>query len=387
MNQKRVLLVFGTRPEAIKMAPVVRALDLSEWFEPIVCVTGQHREMLDQVMRVFDIQSDFDLDLMKPGQDLFDVTSRGLLGVRDVIRDSCPDYVLVHGDTTTCFVGALAAFYEKVPVGHVEAGLRTGDISAPFPEEANRSIVARLGAWHFAPTASARDNLIRENVCSEKITITGNTGIDALLEARGRLNDYSHDYWFDEIGKDLYGRCVDENRKLILVTAHRRENIGEGLVDLCDAILHLAYSNSDWDIVFPVHLNPNVQGPVTEKLTGIENIHLIGALSYLAFIWMLDRCEVCLTDSGGVQEEAPSLGTQVLVLREVTERPEAVKHGSVRLVGTDKMRIISEVERCIDVPVKKKLVNPYGDGNAAERIVRCLEAQFGSSKPLLTYCN
>ena len=385
MGLKRVLVVFGTRPEAIKMAPVVRALQLSAWCEPVVCVTGQHREMLDQVMRVFNICSDFDLNLMKPGQDLFDVTSSGLLGLRNVMRESLPDCVLVHGDTTTCFIGALAAFYERVPVGHVEAGLRTGDIAAPFPEEANRSLVGRLGSWHFAPTSSARENLLREDVNSDSITITGNTGIDALLEITRRLSDYSFDYWCSQFGENIYGRCIDSDRKLVLVTAHRRENFGGGIGDLCGAILELAHSHGDWDFVFPVHLNPNVQKPVKDKLSGVENIHLIDALAYVPFIWMLDRCDVCLTDSGGVQEEAPSLGTQVLVMREVTERPEALEYGAVRLVGTNKKKIKTEVEHCMSNPLIDTPINPYGDGKAASRIVSCLENYFGANKLVHNY--
>ena len=386
MSEKRkVLLVFGTRPEAIKMAPVVMALSNSELCVPVVCVTGQHREMLDQVMKIFDIQVDYDLDLMAPSQDLFDITSKVLLGIRDVIRDARPDYILVHGDTTTCLAGGLAAFYEKIPLGHVEAGLRTRDMTAPFPEEANRTLVSLLSSQHFAPTGSARDNLLREQIDGANIVVTGNTGIDALLIAKKRLEEFIPDYWVEIFGDSLFARCIDPKRKLILITAHRRENFGKGFANVCSAIKALAEAHGSWDFVFPVHPNPNVQAPVNDSLSGVENVHLIAPLDYVSFIWMLDRCEVCLTDSGGVQEEAPSLGTPVLVMRDVTERPEAVKYGCVKLVGTNENTIIAELEKRIETPLSGAPVNPYGDGIAASRIVRSLENSFGAGEPALVF--
>ena len=384
-EKRKVLLVFGTRPEAIKMAPVVMALRNSERCIPIVCVTGQHREMLDQVMKIFDIKADYDLDLMAPGQDLFDITSRVLLGVRDVIRDVRPDFMLVHGDTTTCLAGGMAAFYEKIPLGHVEAGLRTFDMSAPFPEEANRTLVASLTSQHFAPTNSAKDNLLHEQIDGDSIVVTGNTGIDALLIAKQRSEEFAPAYWTETFGEALYSRCIDSERKLVLITAHRRENFGNGFLNLCSAIKTLAKTHTSWDFVFPVHPNPNVQEPVNDSLSGFENIHLIAPLDYMPFIWMLNRCEVCLTDSGGVQEEAPSLGTPVLVMRDVTERPEAVKSGCVKLVGTNENKIINELEKSIETPLSDAPVNPYGDGVAANRIVRSLENSFGAGEPALVF--
>jgi UDP-N-acetylglucosamine 2-epimerase (non-hydrolysing) len=373
----KVLSVFGTRPEAIKMAPVVIGLKKAEGIEVKVCVTAQHREMLDQVLSLFDIVPDYDLNLMRPGQDLFDITSSVLLSLRDVLRKDRPDIVLVHGDTTTCFAAALAAFYEGIAIGHVEAGLRTGDLKAPFPEEANRTLAGKLTNIHFAPTQSAADNLRRENVSEEQVHITGNTVIDALLMVRDKVADYSATYWSELFGDQLYKRITDSERKLILITGHRRENFGQGFIDLCTAIRDLAERHADWDLLYPVHLNPNVQKPVYELLDGLSNVHLIQPQDYAPFVWLMDCCDIILTDSGGVQEEGPSLGKPVLVMRDVTERPEAVEAGTVKLVGTDPKLIVSSVEQLIeDVALYEKMSkahNPYGDGNASNRIVDILK--------------
>lgn len=369
----RVLTVFGTRPEAIKMAPVVLGLQQAEGIESLVCVTAQHREMLDQVLKLFEITPDYDLNIMKPGQDLYDVTANALLGMRDVLRDCKPDLVLVHGDTTTCFAAALAAFYEQVKVGHVEAGLRTGDMSAPFPEEANRSLVGRLTSYHFAPTEGAKQNLLKENVNEASITVTGNTVIDALLMVRDKVNLISDKDWKDQFGESLFNRILDTERKLILITGHRRENFGQGFVDLCGAIKSLANNHPDWDLIYPVHLNPNVQKPVNEILGGVENVFLIAPQDYAPFVWLMDKCDLILTDSGGIQEEGPSLGKPVLVMRDVTERPEAVNAGTVKLVGTNKEKIIRNVEDVLlnesEYLEMSKAHNPYGDGNAVKRIL------------------
>jgi UDP-N-acetylglucosamine 2-epimerase (non-hydrolysing) len=369
----KVMSVFGTRPEAIKMAPVVLGLQAEEHIESIVCVTAQHREMLDQVLDLFQIKPDYDLDIMKVGQDLYDVTSNALLGMRDVLRKAKPDLVLVHGDTTTCFAAGLAAFYEGIKVGHVEAGLRTGNLQAPFPEEANRSLIGRLANYHFAPTETAKRNLISEDVQIESITVTGNTVIDALLMVRDIVNKESDEIWGSKYGADLYSRIVDKDRKLILITGHRRENFGQGFIDLCNAIKQLAQSHPDWDVVYPVHLNPNVQKPVHEILCGEGNIYLVEPLDYAPFVWMMDKSDVILTDSGGIQEEGPSLGKPVLVMRDVTERPEALEAGTVRLVGTDTAMIVSNVEEVmLDQSVYEamsKAHNPYGDGHAVSRII------------------
>jgi UDP-N-acetylglucosamine 2-epimerase (non-hydrolysing) len=376
----KVLTVFGTRPEAIKMAPVVIGLKQAEGIEAKVCVTAQHREMLDQVLSLFDIVPDYDLNLMRPGQDLFDITSSVLLSLRDVLRQDRPDIVLVHGDTTTCFAAALAAFYEGIAIGHVEAGLRTGDLTAPFPEEANRTLAGRLTELHFAPTQSAADNLRRENVSEEQIHITGNTVIDALLMVRDKVADYSAVYWSELFGDQLYEKITDSERKLILITGHRRENFGQGFIDLCTAIRELAERREDWDLLYPVHLNPNVQKPVYELLDGLSNVHLIPPQDYAPFVWLMDSCDIILTDSGGVQEEGPSLGKPVLVMRDVTERPEAVEAGTVKLVGTDPKLIVSSVEQLIeDVALYDKMAkahNPYGDGKACSRIVRALLGEY-----------
>ncbi len=372
----RVLSVFGTRPEAIKMAPVVLALAGSAQFESRICVTAQHRQMLDQVLELFGITPHHDLDIMSAGQDLFDVTARALLGLRGVLRSERPDVVLVQGDTTTCFAAALAAFYERIPVGHVEAGLRTGNLSAPFPEEANRSLTGRIAHWHFAPTERSRHNLLGEGIAADRITVTGNTVIDALLMARDKVDARPPAHWRERFTPALYEKLVDSGRRMILVTGHRRENFGQGFIDLCSAIRDLAAAHSDWDLVYPVHLNPNVQKPVFEILQGRPNIFLIEPQDYAPFVWLMSRSDMILTDSGGVQEEAPSLGKPVLVMRDVTERPEAVEAGTVRLVGTDRDRIVHETELILsDEALYTRMSqahNPYGDGKAAARILAAL---------------
>lgn len=366
----RILAVFGTRPEAIKMAPVVNAAKKeAHRCEIRVCVTAQHRQMLDQVLSLFSITPDWDLDIMSNGQDLTDITSRVLQGLRNVLREWRPDMVLVHGDTTTTFAGALAAFYERIPVGHVEAGLRTGNRYAPWPEEMNRRLTGRLATYHFAPTESARNNLLLEGLSSDNVFVTGNTVVDALFEVVHIIEE-------DKLLRDkldLKFKFLNPNKKLIVVTGHRRENFGDGFEAICRALRQLA-GREDVQIVYPVHLNPNVQRPVQAILAGYENIHLLEPLDYLPFIRLLDRAFLIITDSGGIQEEAPSLGKPVLVMREITERPEAVEAGTVRLVGTDEKRIFSEAVRLLD---DKKLYesmarahNPYGDGNASQRILK-----------------
>ena len=345
----KVLSVFGTRPEAIKMAPVVLALQASQQVEAKVCVTAQHRQMLDQVLELFNITPDYDLDVMQADQDLYDITSRILLGLRDVLKEYQPDLVLVHGDTTTCFAVSLAAFYQQIPVGHVEAGLRTGDLSAPFPEEANRSLVGRLAQYHFAPTELSRQNLLSESIDDQQITVTGNTVIDALLWVKQRLASYDDSVWQSAIGESLFARLHNNDTPMILITGHRRENFGQGFVDLCSAIKQLAEAHSDWEFVYPVHLNPNVQQPVYDILAGLGNMSLIDPQDYLPFTWLMNRSALILTDSGGIQEEAPSLGKPVLVMRDVTERPEAVEAGTVRLVGTDKAEIIQVRKQCVEL--------------------------------------
>jgi len=372
----RVLTVFGTRPEAIKMAPVVLGLQEAENIESLVCVTAQHREMLDQVLELFEIMPDYDLNIMKPGQDLYDVTANALLGMRDVLRECKPDLVLVHGDTTTCFAAGLAAFYEQIKVGHVEAGLRTGDMSAPFPEEANRSLVGRITSYHFAPTESSRQNLLKENVADESITVTGNTVIDALLMVRNKVNQLPDNNWKNKFGESLFKKIIDTERKLILITGHRRENFGQGFVDLCNAIKELANNHKNWDLIYPVHLNPHVQKPVNKILAETENVFLIDPLDYAPFVWLMDKSDIILTDSGGIQEEGPSLGKPVLVMRDVTERPEAVDAGTVKLVGTDRRTIVKEVDNLLmnrNVHQKmSKAHNPYGDGQAVARIINAI---------------
>jgi len=373
---KRILTVFGTRPEAIKMAPVVKAIEASPDLESVVAVTAQHREMLDQVLELFGISPEYDLDIMKPNQDLYDVTSRVLLGMREVIESAQPDIILVHGDTTTSFAAALAGFYANVPVGHVEAGLRTGNMRAPYPEEANRSLTGRLTEMHFAPTETACQNLLQENVANEKIWVTGNTVIDALLMVRSTLASYAPEFWKARLGEPLVNKVTGNTGKLILITGHRRENFGQGFLNFCQAIHNLAKNHPDWLFVYPVHLNPNVQKPVAQQLGNSPNIILTKPADYLPFIWLMDQSHLVLTDSGGIQEEAPSLGKPVVVTREVTERPEAVEAGTVKLVGTDREKIESTIEQILtddDLYVTmSRAHNPYGDGHASTRIVEVL---------------
>ena len=384
--QKRIMTVFGTRPEAIKMAPVALALAADPAFEASICVTAQHRQMLDQVMRIFDLTADIDLDLMQPGQDLYDSTSRVLLGMRTALQQARPDMVLVHGDTTTCFAAALAAFYQNIPVGHVEAGLRTGDLLAPFPEEANRSLVGRIARLHFAPTTKAAQNLRAENVSEDAIHVTGNTVIDALLLARQKVNRLPPEELRDLIGTDLLQRSSGRDGRLILITGHRRENFGQGFIDLCNAIRDLALAHPDWLFIYPVHLNPNVQQPVREILGNLGNVSLIEPLEYLPFVWLMDQSDLILTDSGGIQEEGPSLGKPVLVMRDVTERPEAIAAGTVKLVGTDRQRIVSAVDGLLhDEQAYRTMAtaaNPFGDGHAAQKIVDALKQHFSSTSRL-----
>lgn len=379
---KTILLAFGTRPEAIKMAPLVKTLQtMTDKFRTVVCVTGQHREMLDQVLSLFGIVPDYDLNVMQPNQDLYDITSRILLGMRSVLNSVKPDVVLVHGDTTTSVTAALAAFYQQIPVGHVEAGLRTGDIYSPWPEEMNRQITGRIATYHFAPTALARQNLLRENVDEQKITVTGNTVIDALQMVVARLNSDKalQKRVAEEITQAGYNVSqLNGGRRMILITGHRRENFGDGFLHICHAIKHLAERYADVDFAYPMHLNPNVRRPVIEILgDGIEkNVFLIEPLQYLPFVYMMQHSYLVLTDSGGVQEEAPGLGKPVLVMRNTTERPEAVEAGTVRLVGTDQQKIEQGVSALLDdEKLYKRMseaINPYGDGKACERIVKRL---------------
>jgi len=373
---KRVLLVFGTRPEAIKMAPLVKAFQTDEYFEAKVCVTAQHREMLDQVLDMFDITPEYDLNLMKPGQDLYDITANVLLGMKDVLLDFMPDIVLVHGDTTTTSATSLSAFYQKIRVGHVEAGLRTHDLYSPWPEEANRQITGVLANYHFAPTVTSQDNLLVENKAKENILVTGNTVIDALFLALQKIEENI------ELKQNIIDSIscqykIDEKRKLILVTGHRRENFGQGFINICESLKSLALANPDVDIVYPVHLNPNVQKPVKEILSNVSNVHLINPLQYEAFIYLMNISYFIITDSGGVQEEAPSLGKPVLVMRDTTERPEALEAGTVKLVGTDPKIIIKEAQRLLDDTQEYEKMsrahNPYGDGKACERIVNFIK--------------
>lgn len=374
---KKVLLVFGTRPEAIKMAPLVKEFQkYSKDFDTKVCVTAQHREMLDQVLEMFEIKPDYDLNIMKSGQDLFDVTANVLLGLKNVLRDFKPDIVLVHGDTTTTSTSALAAFYEKIKVGHVEAGLRTGDIYSPWPEEANRQITGVLANYHFAPTQTSKENLIKENKDEKTIAVTGNTVIDGLFLALDKIENNQE--LKNKILENINWQYkLNEDRKIILVTGHRRENFGEGFINICEALKTVANQNPNIDIVYPVHLNPNVQKPVREILSYTPNVYLIEPLQYESFIYMMNRSYFIITDSGGVQEEAPSLGKPVLVMRDTTERPEAVEAGTVKLVGTDKDKIVKEAQKLLDDKVAyekmSKAHNPYGDGKACEKIVEFIK--------------
>lgn len=377
---KKILLVFGTRPEAIKMAPLVKKLQtMPEDFETVVCVTGQHRQMLDQVLAIFDIQPDYDLNIMKQDQDLYDVTARVLLGMRDVLREAQPDIVLVHGDTTTSSSAALAAFYQQIPVGHVEAGLRTGNIYSPWPEEMNRLLTGRIATYHFSPTPLSKQNLLRENVNENQILVTGNTVIDALHMVVDRLlkdEDLraKQDRVLADAGYDV-NRLTD-GKKLVLITGHRRENFGDGFMHMCTAIRDLKNKYPEVDFVYPMHLNPNVRKPIHkvfgEDLSNLGNMFFIEPLQYLEFVHLMAKSTIVLTDSGGIQEEAPGLGKPVLVMRDTTERPEALESGTVHLVGTDYDKIVNEVSMLLDnaeaYEKMSKAVNPYGDGMACSRI-------------------
>jgi UDP-N-acetylglucosamine 2-epimerase (non-hydrolysing) len=375
----KILTVFGTRPEAIKMAPLVHALASTQGVEARVCVTAQHREMLDQVLGLFEIQPDFDLNIMKPGQDLTDITSAILTGMKGVFQEFHPDYVLVHGDTATTLAASLAAYYNRIPVGHVEAGLRTGNIYSPWPEEANRKLTGALASLHFAPTETSRANLLRENVPNENIVVTGNTVIDALLWVKQKL---SADIKLrNSISAQL--PFLNEQRRIVLITGHRRESFGSGFERICQAIAMSAARFPDHDFVYPVHLNPNVREPVNRLLKGLSNVFLIEPMDYLPFVYLMDRSHIILTDSGGIQEEAPSLGKPVLVMRDTTERPEAVTAGTVRLVGTDVNTITGQIALLLsqeDEYLKMSVAhNPYGDGLASQRIVDHLLRQAGKA--------
>ena len=381
---KKVMLVFGTRPEAIKMAPLVKEFQKQpKRVETVVCVTGQHREMLDQVLKIFDIKPDYDLNIMKQGQDLYDVTARVLTGMRDVLKEVKPDVVLVHGDTTTSTAAALAAFYQQIPVGHVEAGLRTHNIYSPWPEEMNRLLTGRLATYHFSPTPLSRNNLIKESVDDRNIIITGNTVIDALYWVVDKIkNNKELDNELEDIlskaGYDV--NRLNNGKKLVLITGHRRENFGDGFINMCTAIKDLTVKYPDLDFVYPIHLNPNVRKPIHEvfgeNLSGLKNMFFIEPLEYLSFVYLMEKSSIVLTDSGGIQEEAPGLGKPVLVMRDTTERPEALDAGTVKLVGTDYNKIVNEVSSLIDDKAAyekmSKAVNPYGDGLACGRIVNAL---------------
>lgn len=382
------MLVFGTRPEAIKMAPLVKMFESHpERFETVVCVTGQHREMLDQVLKIFDIRPDFDLDIMRPGQDLYDVTARVLTGMRDVLRRVSPDVVLVHGDTTTSMVAALAAFYQRIPVAHVEAGLRTHDIYSPWPEEMNRQITGRIAACHFAPTSLSRRNLLAEHIADERIVVTGNTVIDALHWVVKKLNQNTALRLESERALVKAGYPTDRlsgMKRLVLITGHRRENFGEGFIRVCEAIKYLSNRYPDVDFVYPMHLNPNVRNAIEtvfgKERQGSENLFFIEPLEYLSFVCLMEKSAVVLTDSGGIQEEAPGLGKPVLVMRDTTERPEALEAGTVKLVGTNYDKIVSEVSSLLDdskcYETMSRAVNPYGDGLACMRIVADISSRF-----------
>lgn len=402
---KKIMLVFGTRPEAIKMCPLVKELQKHpDIFETVVCVTGQHREMLDQVLHIFDVRPDYDLNIMKQGQDLTDVTARVLTGLREVFRECCPDIVLVHGDTTTSAAGALAAFYAQIPVGHVEAGLRTHNIHSPWPEEMNRQITGRIATYNFSPTPLSRQNLLEEKVSEQSITVTGNTVIDALYwvvdkikrdeTLSAELKSVLAEAGYDVERLSVNGQQSTDNRqrsrRLVLITGHRRENFGDGFIQMCTAIRDLAQKYPDVDFVYPMHLNPNVRKPIQEVFVGLDtlsqgkgwgeaaNMFFIEPLEYLSFVYLMEKATLVLTDSGGIQEEAPGLGKPVLVMRDTTERPEALEAGTVKLVGTDYEKIVSEVSRLLDDAAyydsMSKAVNPYGDGKACERIVDFIKA-------------
>ncbi len=381
---KTVMLVFGTRPEAIKMAPLVKEFQKhTDTFKTVVCVTGQHRQMLDQVLQLFEITPDYDLNIMKQGQDLYDVTARVLVGMRDVLKEAQPDVVLVHGDTTTSTAAALAAFYQQIPVGHVEAGLRTHNIYSPWPEEMNRQITGRIATYNFAPTALSRENLLREAVEDEKITVTGNTVIDALHIV---VNKIKEDKELNTTLKNILAKNgynverLKDGKKLVLITGHRRENFGDGFINMCTAIRDLTQKYPEVDFVYPMHLNPNVRKPIHEvfgeDLSNLGNMFFIEPLEYLEFVYLMEQSTIVLTDSGGIQEEAPGLGKPVLVMRDTTERPEALAAGTVKLVGTNYQKIVDEVSHLLDdqahYNTMSHAVNPYGDGKACGRIVETL---------------
>ena len=375
---KKVLLVFGTRPEAIKMAPLVLEFQKhTDEIEAKVCVTAQHREMLDQVLHIFDIKPDFDLNIMKAGQDLYDVTSNILLGMKEILASYKPDVIFVHGDTTTTIATAMSAFYQKIPVAHVEAGLRTGDIYSPWPEEANRKLTSQISLYHFAPTQTSQENLLKEGVSENNIYVTGNTVIDALLWVLDKIEKTKEikEVLIKTINKEF--TAFGDDKRFVLITGHRRENFGQGFLDICSAIKALAQVHTDVNFVYPVHLNPNVQRPVLELLSGIENVYLISPLEYEPFVYLMSKSYLILTDSGGIQEEAPSLGKPVLVMRDTTERPEAIDAGTVKLVGTNPENIISEVTRLLEDKIgyeqMGKAHNPYGDGKACEKIINIIK--------------
>lgn len=382
---KKIMLVFGTRPEAIKMAPLVKEFQkYTDNFQTIVCVTGQHREMLDQVLHLFEIQPDYDLNIMQKGQDLYDVTARVLVGMRDVLKEAQPDVVLVHGDTTTSTAAALAAFYQQIPVGHVEAGLRTHNIYSPWPEEMNRLITGRIATYNFSPTQLSRQNLLKENVPDDMITVTGNSVIDALFWVVDKIkNNQSLNDELKQIlalaGYDV--TRLNNGKKLVLITGHRRENFGDGFINMCTAIKDLTQKYPEVDFVYPMHLNPNVRKPIHEvfgeSLSNLGNMFFIEPLEYLSFVYLMEKSTIVLTDSGGIQEEAPGLGKPVLVMRDTTERPEALDAGTVKLVGTDYNKIFNEVSTLLDnknaYEIMSKAVNPYGDGLACKRIVEKLK--------------
>lgn len=381
---KKILLTFGTRPEAIKMAPLVKEFEkYPDKFKTYVCVTGQHREMLDQVLELFEITPDYDLNIMKKGQDLFDITANVLLGFKDVLKDVKPDLVLVHGDTTTSTAAALAAFYQQIPVGHIEAGLRTHNIYSPFPEEMNRQITSRIAKYHFSPTLLSKENLLKEGIIEKDIIITGNTVIDALYMVLNKIK--TNDAVEETIKNIINAKGYDTERivpgkRIVLITGHRRENFGKGFINICEAIKTLVSKYKEVDFIYPMHLNPNVREPIRkvfgDDLNAFENVFFIEPLEYLSFVYLMEKSFIVLTDSGGIQEEAPGLGKPVLVMRETTERPEALQAGTVKLVGTHSDKIVNEISRLIEdtdyYDSMSKAVNPYGDGLSCERIVEAL---------------
>ena len=374
----KVLSVFGTRPEAIKMAPLVKALEIDNGIDAKVCVTAQHREMLDQVLNLFDIKPDYDLNIMKPGQTLYDVTTNILLGLKPVLEEFKPDIVLVHGDTATTLSTSLAAYYQQIPVGHVEAGLRTGNIYSPWPEEGNRKLTGAIATLHFAPTEASLNNLLNEGVKQSQIATTGNTVIDALFIIKNKLDTDA------DLNATLAAQypVIDKTKKMILVTGHRRESFGGGFERICEALVEIAENHPECQIIYPVHLNPNVREPVNRILNNVNNVHLIEPLDYLPFVYFMNQAHILLTDSGGIQEEAPSLGKPVLVMRDTTERPEAVNAGTVKLVGTDKQVIIDAVESLLvnkdEYRAMSRAHNPYGDGKACERIIDSIKQHFAN---------